>query len=77
MATQTNLPFSWDEVDRISDLNRLQLVKLIFKRFQGAVTTAFSSFAASLLKAVGGPCFQMIGWGKVDGTVSYLEYDGK
>ena len=26
MATQTNLPFSWDEVDRISDLNRLQLV---------------------------------------------------
>ena len=26
MATQTNLPFSWDEVDRISDLKRLQLV---------------------------------------------------
>ncbi len=26
MATQTNLPFSWDEVDRISDFNRLQLV---------------------------------------------------
>ena len=26
MATQTNLPFSWDEVDRISDLNRLHLV---------------------------------------------------
>ena len=26
MATQTNLPFSWDEVDRISDLNRLELV---------------------------------------------------
>ena len=26
MATQTNLPFSWDEVDSISDLNRLELV---------------------------------------------------
>ena len=26
MATQTNLPFSWNEVGRISDLNRLQLV---------------------------------------------------
>ena len=26
MATQTNLPFSWDEVDKISDLKRLQLV---------------------------------------------------
>lgn len=26
MATQTNLPFSWDEADSISDLNRLRLV---------------------------------------------------
>lgn len=26
MATQTNLPFSWNEVDRISDLRRLELV---------------------------------------------------
>ena len=26
MATQTNLPFSWEQVDRLSDLNRLRLV---------------------------------------------------
>ncbi len=26
MATQTNLPFSWDKVDSLSDLNRLRLV---------------------------------------------------
>ena len=26
MATQNNLPFSWDEVDRLSDLRRLRLV---------------------------------------------------
>ena len=26
MATQTNLPFSWDEVDKHSDLGRLGLV---------------------------------------------------
>ena len=26
MATQTNLPFSWDEVDKLSDLRRLRLV---------------------------------------------------
>ncbi len=26
MATQINLPFSWDQVDKLSDLNRLRLV---------------------------------------------------
>ncbi len=26
MATQTNLPFSWEQVDSLSDLNRLRLV---------------------------------------------------
>ena len=26
MATQTNLPFSWNKVDKLSDLNRLRLV---------------------------------------------------
>ena len=26
MATQNNLPFSWQQVDRLSDLNRLRLV---------------------------------------------------
>ena len=26
MATQTNLPFSWEQVDSLSDLNRLCLV---------------------------------------------------
>ena len=26
MATQTNLPFSWEQVDKLSDLNRLELV---------------------------------------------------
>ena len=26
MATQTNLPFSWQQVDSLSDLNRLRLV---------------------------------------------------
>ena len=26
MATQTNLPFTWDEVDKLSDLRRLELV---------------------------------------------------
>ena len=26
MATQNNLPFSWEQVDRLSDLNRLELV---------------------------------------------------
>ena len=26
MATQTNFPFSWDKVDKLSDLSRLRLI---------------------------------------------------
>ena len=34
MATETNLPFSWEQVDKLSDLRRLELVLHAFLPFQ-------------------------------------------